>query len=79
LDLGCGRGTVARLIAKEFPACRVVGVDIDEASIDAARAHPDTAHMERLSYVVGDVSKLGEWMGDDWLGSFDLVLFRCYP
>ena len=41
MDLGCGQGAAARLIARAFPATRVVGVDIDESSIAAARAHPE--------------------------------------
>ena len=40
-DLGCGYGVAARLIAQAFPNAEVWGIDIDEASIAAARAHPD--------------------------------------
>ena len=29
LDLGCGEGAAARLIAAAYPAARITGVDID--------------------------------------------------
>jgi 2-polyprenyl-3-methyl-5-hydroxy-6-metoxy-1,4-benzoquinol methylase len=73
LDLGCGEGAAARLIAAAFPATEVVGVDISEAAIAAARAHPDAASLQNLRFRVGDASNL---VADapELAGQFDLVL-----
>lgn len=36
VDLGCGAGTLAALLALRWPAARVVGVDIDEQALASA-------------------------------------------
>ena len=48
LDVGCGEGTLARAV--RVKAKRVVGIDLDEASIALARNTP----VEGIEYVVGD-------------------------
>ena len=58
MDLGCGTGTAARLIAAAFPTARVVGVDVDSAAIETARAHTDTASLKNLEFIVADASTL---------------------
>jgi 2-polyprenyl-3-methyl-5-hydroxy-6-metoxy-1,4-benzoquinol methylase len=40
LDVGCGGGHFARLLAAHFPAAEVVGIDIDEEAIAYAKTHP---------------------------------------
>ena len=75
LDLGCGEGTAARLIAAAYPTARITGVDIDAASIAAAIAHPDAAALTNLEFISGDASSLttaGD--GQALAGQFDLVL-----
>ncbi|MEM7540484.1 MAG: class I SAM-dependent methyltransferase [Pseudomonadota bacterium] len=37
LDFGCGSGVAATVIAQAFPAAHVVGLDVDESSIERAR------------------------------------------
>ncbi|MFD1860718.1 methyltransferase domain-containing protein [Aeromicrobium camelliae] len=37
VDLGCGAGTLAALLAQRWPAARVVGTDIDEQALASAR------------------------------------------
>eukprot|EP00873_Tetraselmis_striata_P022558 jgi/Tetstr1/442822/TSEL_030905.t1 len=87
LDLGCGHGVAARLIARAFPRSNVVGVDIDAAAIAAAKAHPEAGKLGgNLEYIVADASRLptqataaaaGPSVAGDpaqWPGSFDLVL-----
>lgn len=49
LDVGCGEGILARELADIVP--EVVGIDLDEPSIDLARGHARPG----LSYLVGDV------------------------
>ena len=39
LDLGCGEGWSSIALARAFPLATVVGVDLDPASVEAARRH----------------------------------------
>lgn len=55
VDLGCGPGTLTRLLAERWPAARVHGLDSSAAMISAARHGPESA---RLGFSVGD---LREW------------------
>src|SRR5258705_5335271 len=50
LHLGCGRGWLTRTFARRYPACEVIGVDVDPDIIDGARAE-DREGLAR--YVVG--------------------------
>lgn len=61
LDVGCGEGETSRRLRLRVPT--VVGIDVDEPSIDAARACGDD-----IEYRVVDV--LTEDLGD---GGFDVV------
>lgn len=64
LDLGCGTGQTARLVAEAFPACRVLGVDVVEDVI--ARARREHAEVPGLAFAVGDAGEQH--------GHFDVVL-----
>ncbi|MEW5729530.1 MAG: methyltransferase domain-containing protein [Pseudomonadota bacterium] len=50
-DLGCGTGTVTRLLARRWPRARVIGVDSSAEMLDEAGA--DTA---RLAWVRADIA-----------------------
>lgn len=52
LDYGCGDGALSRAAAK-LGAARVFGVDVDEARLEAARAHPETNGQCEM-YLKGD-------------------------
>ena len=56
MDLGCGEGAAARLIAAAFPSAKITGIDIDAASIAAAQAQ--SAGQDNLDFMVGDASAL---------------------
>lgn len=62
LDVGCGEGILTRQLRSV--AKRVVGIDRDPASIEAARAHGG----EGIEYILGDFFEY-----DFEPGSFDLV------
>lgn len=67
-DVGCGLGWSTATVAAAFPDSRVVGVDLDTASVRAARRlHADVA-TERLSFAAADA----RWL--DELGRFDVIL-----
>ena len=63
LDLGTGTGMAALAVARRFPGAEVVGVDLADSMIDAARRKTD-----RVRFEVGDASAL---RFED--GAFDLV------
>jgi SAM-dependent methyltransferase len=72
-DIGCGYGWSAIGMAKGYPAARVDGFDLDEPSIEAARAHAAEAGVAgRVQFQVRDAA-------DPALaGQYDLVTaFEC--
>ncbi|HEU4426369.1 MAG TPA: class I SAM-dependent methyltransferase [Pilimelia sp.] len=59
-DLGCGSGWSAIALARGYPAARVDGIDLDEASIDAARSNAHAAGVaDRVSLVCRDAADSG--------------------
>jgi SAM-dependent methyltransferase len=59
LDLGCGRGASSVALARAYPRATVLGVDLDQASVDDARAAAAEAGLaDRVSFVVGDAARL---------------------
>ncbi len=67
-DIGCGTGWSSIWIARHFPGVQVDGIDIDEGSIDRARAHAQREGMtERLSFLHADAAAASG------AGRYDLV------
>jgi ubiquinone/menaquinone biosynthesis C-methylase UbiE len=65
-DLACGQGISSLAIARAYPKVHVDGIDLDEASIAAARAHLAGSDVEdRVSFHHSD--------GADVAGAYDLV------
>ncbi|CAM3468595.1 trans-aconitate 2-methyltransferase [Kibdelosporangium persicum] len=62
LDVGCGEGMLARALREKVP--NVVGVDLDQASIDLAKKHDDG-----ISYVVADALTYDFQMSFDFIAS----------
>jgi 2-polyprenyl-3-methyl-5-hydroxy-6-metoxy-1,4-benzoquinol methylase len=63
LDVGCGYGWSTIALAKAYPHAHIVGVDVDEPSIDEARRHGKEAGVDdRITFTVGHAadSTLGE-------------------
>ncbi len=56
LDLGCGKGQVSRILARELPGCEVLGMDLSEAMI--RRARTDGPPMANLTFEAGDALDL---------------------
>ena len=68
-DLGCGEGWLSIGLATAYPMIRVVGVDADPASIEAATRHASEADVaDRVRFELGDAARL------DTGEPFDLVL-----
>jgi ubiquinone/menaquinone biosynthesis C-methylase UbiE len=55
LDAGCGIGWSTIALANAFPNARIVGLDLDEASIEEARANARRAGLgDRIRFVLGN-------------------------
>lgn len=78
LDVGSGPGDVALLLADRVgPGGAVVGVDIDPATLDIARARVRVAGYENVSFVAGDINSVE--LDDDFdaiVGRFILIHLR---
>jgi SAM-dependent methyltransferase len=68
LDVGCGSGSMSRLIARSFPQAEVVGVDVRQQYLDFARVRAGDEGIRNLTFQNGDVFALP--FAD---ASFDLV------
>jgi SAM-dependent methyltransferase len=66
IDVGCGHGHAANLIADGFPASRVTGIDISEEGIAAARAEAERLRLTNVRFEVRDATSLAP-------DSYDLV------
>ena len=67
-DVGCGSGWSSIAIALGFPLVSVTGLDLDEASVEDARANAAASNVaDRVSFEVHDAAD------PDLAGSFDLV------
>ncbi len=67
-DVGCGSGWSTIAIAEAYPKAEVVGLDLDDASIEAARTSAsDRGIADRVSFEVRNAADPG------LAGSFDLV------
>lgn len=56
LDVGCGAGWLARLIAEQLPEGRVVGVDVSDEMI--RRARRNNAGLENTMFVIGEAEAI---------------------
>jgi ubiquinone/menaquinone biosynthesis C-methylase UbiE len=74
LELGTGTGAGARMLARRFPAAKIVGVDLAETMIAAARANTPPDLTDRLSFSVADAASLAYPEA-----TFDLVVHLNIP
>jgi cyclopropane fatty-acyl-phospholipid synthase-like methyltransferase len=59
LDLGCGIGGTARMLARMYPKLRVIGVTISARQTEIARARSDAAGLsDRLTFFTDDFTDL---------------------
>jgi demethylmenaquinone methyltransferase/2-methoxy-6-polyprenyl-1,4-benzoquinol methylase len=64
IDQACGTGILTFEIARRFPSCQVVGVDVQEEYLAVARAKARENGIENVEFVVGraeDVVPDGQW------------------
>lgn len=65
VDLGCGPGTLTRVLAEKWPAARIMAVDASCAMLNQA---VENRSSERIEFVVGDMA---QWQP---AGPIDLVV-----
>lgn len=73
LDVACGAGYGSYLIARQFPASQVIGVDYDPGAVKIAKS---TYILPNLEYRQGDMTRWEETIGPDIFGcitSFDTL------
>lgn len=71
LDLGCGGGDASLAMARLVqPAGRVVGIDMDAAKVDLARADAAEQNLSNVDFRVGDAASL------DAEAEYDIVYAR---
>jgi len=61
IDYGCAHGHYTIELAKRFPECEFVGVDISERAIAEARKWAEDDKVENVSWVVGTADQYDEW------------------
>ena len=53
IDLACGTGDIAFLLAEKYPAGRVVGIDLTEPMLELARKRSDSINIEFVRQDMG--------------------------
>ncbi|PAV79230.1 hypothetical protein WR25_26956 isoform D [Diploscapter pachys] len=73
LDVGCGNGMHAALMAERYPNSKFVGIDLSEKAIEQAKMRRKESNgeaMPNLEFRIMDAGK----MDPTWTNSFDVVL-----
>ncbi len=73
LDLGCGTGHAVALAAREFPASRFLGLDIDGQVVASAEARRARLRLGNAAFAIGDAAALPARPRFDVITAFDAV------
>jgi ubiquinone/menaquinone biosynthesis C-methylase UbiE len=60
LDIGCGDGTSALMIAASYPHARVIGVDLNPNHIERAVADAKSGQVDNATFLLADISQLAD-------------------
>ena len=78
VDLGCGKGDFALLLAAAMPALSVVGVDTNAEAIAYAQSRARDAGLANARFRTADASELDAGCGDaGWCGDVLVALHAC--
>lgn len=72
-DVGCGTGHAVNLLARAFPQSTVIGYDIADDAIDAARAEAADYELSNASFEVLDATQLPAEPPFDAVFAFDAI------
>ena len=73
VDVGCGSGVAARLMAASFPKAAVTGIDPSEQAVAAARSDSRAAGLDNLAYEQGTFDDLDRFGPVDLLVTLDVL------
>ncbi len=73
VDVGCGTGVAARVLAESFPEASVTGIDPSARAIAAARSDPRAAHLANLGYEQGAFDDLHRFGPADLIVTLDVL------
>ena len=79
LDIGCGSGRAANLMAQTFPNSRFTGYDLSEDGIARARDEAGRLGLSNVRFEVNDVARLGEAAAYDLITAFDAIHDQADP
>ena len=75
LDIGCGCGLIALMVAQRCPSCHVLGIDIDAPSVLEAKENAaESPFADRVEFSLADIRAFG---ADSNAGAYSLIL--CNP
>lgn len=79
LDLGCGAGRAANVMAEAFPESRVAGYDIAEEALAIAREEARERDLDNVRFAVRDAARLDEEERWDLVTAFDVIHDQAAP
>jgi SAM-dependent methyltransferase len=79
LDVGCGSGHAVNLLARAFPASRVVGYDFSAEGIARARAEATEWGLRNARFEVRDVAAMPDVASFDLVTAFDSIHDQAQP
>jgi 2-polyprenyl-3-methyl-5-hydroxy-6-metoxy-1,4-benzoquinol methylase len=79
LDIGCGSGHAANLLARAFPRSRVSGYDFSEGGIAAARREAQAFGSTNVRFEVRDAAAFDESGRYDLITAFDVIHDQARP
>ena len=78
LDLFCGTGTIAQLLAKSLPEKKIIGVDIEVSSIEDAKMNATANGIDRVEFHAADVGKFLD-EHPEYQGKIDTIILDPPP
>ena len=79
LDIGCGSGRAANLMARAFPNSRFTGYDLSDDGIARARDEAERLGLANVRFEARDVTRLGEVAAYDLITAFDAIHDQADP
>lgn len=78
IDFGCDCGIVTCFIAKMYPDCNIVGVDVNELAVKNAKLLAEKLGLKNVSFVTSSVFEYNDNEKADTVCSFRGLLDICY-
>jgi ubiquinone/menaquinone biosynthesis C-methylase UbiE len=78
-DVGCGSGHAINVLAREFPASRLVGYDFSEEGIGRARDEVESWGLTNARFELRDVATLDVTDAFDLVTAFDAIHDQAHP